>query len=318
MTPAELTAKIADVQNQLETYRRQLLFKRHKTRIICGSIAALGVVCVILAFVAFAAEWDLVWIGGIIAIIPLMIIGKNSAATKYQALYEQQLIPLLLQHFSPDLHYDPYQGITRNECLASTLVQGSIDRYNSWNLISGTYGETQLRFSLIHAEEEHQDKHGSHYDTLFQGVMFIADFNKNFSGHTYVRANRSQKYLGQIGHFLEKHKLGSDQFVELENPDFEKEFAVYTNNQVEARYILSPALIESLLKLKQRCSTETQYSFHDSTITVTIENSSALFTPNFKTPATNNQQLDLISNQLYFFLSIVNDLNLNTRIWSKA
>ena len=38
--------------------------------------------------------------------------------------------------------------------------------------------------------------------------------------------------------------------MKLENPDFEKTFDVYSTDQIEARYLLSPSMMERLLALE--------------------------------------------------------------------
>lgn len=42
------------------------------------------------------------------------------------------------------------------------------------------------------------------------------------------------------------------QNVKLEDPVFEREWEVYATDQIEARYILTPALMERMLEIKRR------------------------------------------------------------------
>ncbi len=50
------------------------------------------------------------------------------------------------------------------------------------------------------------------------------------------------------------NEMGSADFrpIEMENPDFEKGFAVYGTDQVEARYILTPAMMGKILDFRTK------------------------------------------------------------------
>ena len=67
-----------------------------------------------------------------------------------------------------------------------------------------------------------------------------ADFNKNFQGRTIILPDFAQNAFGDfIGSWLQSKNQAREELVKMDNPDFEKEFVVYSNDQIEARYILS-------------------------------------------------------------------------------
>ena len=68
----------------------------------------------------------------------------------------------------------------------------------------------------------------------------MADLGRSFPGNTTVYRNRWIKL-----------RFGFPR-VKLESPDFEKQFDVYGNDPVEARYLLTPLLMERILQLDQR------------------------------------------------------------------
>ena len=67
------------------------------------------------------------------------------------------------------------------------------------------------------------------------------DFNKHFNVKTYVLTDTAEKMFGFLGKKLQSMNSSRDDLVYLENPDFEKQFVVYSSDQIEARYILSPS-----------------------------------------------------------------------------
>lgn len=79
--------------------------------------------------------------------------------------------------------------------------------------------------------------------TVFQGFLVTCTFARPFEGLT-ILAN-DQGWLGNM--------MGSQDFngerIALEDPRFERVFEVFGSDQVEARYLLTPTLMEKILQL---------------------------------------------------------------------
>ena len=141
-----------------------------------------------------------------------------------------------------------------------------------------------------------------HTDRCF---FFIADFQKDFQGHTTILRNSLFKLSS------------SGSRVKLENPDFEKTFDVYSTDQIEARYLLSPSMMERLLALDREFNRNITISFRDSNILIAIPESRNHFEASIWKPMDDLSQLKNDFSMIHALVSIVEDLNLNTRIWSK-
>jgi hypothetical protein len=106
--------------------------------------------------------------------------------------------------------------------------------------------------------------------------------------------------------------------VKLEDPEFEKMFAVSSTDQIEARYILSPSMMRRLLDLRARHGNELHISFIGNHIYLALPQNSDLFEPpSLRTPLTVDAVRRIIAD-LQSVLCIVEELDLNTRIWSKG
>ncbi len=145
----------------------------------------------------------------------------------------------------------------------------------------------------------------------------IADFHKNFHGHTIVLPDTAEKIFGFLGKKMQSWNFTRDEVVHVENAEFEKEFVVYSNDQVEARYILSISMLQRILDLKKKYNTNIYLSFINSKVFVAIQHNNNLFEPAFKESITNTDYIRKFYTELASCLSIVDDLSLNTRIWSK-
>lgn len=112
--------------------------------------------------------------------------------------------------------------------------------------------------------------------------------------------------------------MNSGQLVELESSGFEQEFSVYSDNQITARYILSPSLMQRILDFKRQSRRTFYLSFVDGKLYIAISFSKSLFEARvFSTLLDYDIYRDYFTD-LLFAKSIVEELNLNRRIWSKG
>lgn len=170
--------------------------------------------------------------------------------------------------------------------------------------------KTSFICSEIIAEEKRvttdsKGRRQEHWIDIFRGFFFIADFNKNFQGQTVVFRNSWFKL-----------NLGK-QRVKLENPNFEKQFDVFSTDQVEARYILTPNLMERLLELDSRFPGKITVSFRDSSVIIAIPDQTNHFETNIWECQLNTDKLKREFGTLVNLFQIIHDLNLNLRIWTK-
>lgn len=88
--------------------------------------------------------------------------------------------------------------------------------------------------------------------------------NKRFSGKTIVRKDSTP-----IGNFLSGLTTKLER-VTLEDPIFERQFEVYSNDQVEARYLLTTSFMERLLELSALYDNKIECCFYDDNLLLKI------------------------------------------------
>ena len=227
--------------------------------------------------------------------------------------YKDEVIPAILNQIDTSLKYDRDGYISLDEFKKADIFM-SPDRYSGKDLIQGYVGETHVRFSLVDAEEEYEtqstDSDGkstseTHSSTIFEGLFFTADFNKHFRTNTLVRPHAAS---------LISKLFGSN--VIMEDPRFNKLFSVSSSDQVEVRYLLTPSLIEKLIDLRKRLG-EFQLSFAGGRLVLAIEQPDDLFEPDLSVSFNNSAQTQKLQNNIKSITSIVNELGLNNRIWTK-
>lgn len=113
--------------------------------------------------------------------------------------------------------------------------------------------------------------------TVFRGQCLRFRFHKRFYGRTLVARDKG---------FFNRFGGGSGlQLAKLEDPVFEKAFSVYTTDQVESRYLLTPDFMQRLVDLEETFrGGKLRCAFVDDEILVAVEGGDlfepgSLFTP---------------------------------------
>lgn len=300
-----LVQSLSSTLQSLEQKRKELKKQGHSTGIWVGGI-------ILVIGIAFSLYAHVALIGiGIAAGLALLAYYSciNAKSQELSTYYKQEVIAQILQSFCENTVFTPEEGI-KESTFRNCALFTSPDRYHTEDLIQGRVGKTDFCCAEIHAEERktrvNSKGQTSHYWVdIFKGFFFIADFQKDFQGHTTILRNSLFKLSS------------SGSRVKLENPDFEKTFDVYSTDQIEARYLLSPSMMERLLALDREFNKNITISFRDSNILIAIPESRNHFEASIWKPMDDLSQLKNDFSMIHALVSIVEDLNLNTRIWSK-
>jgi hypothetical protein len=248
-----------------------------------------------------------------IGIISLIGIGflRNGLFKSYDAEFSAHAIGNITKFIDKNLTYNRNAYISPNEYKASRLFLTSYDGYAGRDLVLGKLGKTEVKFSYLYTyyEEETEDSDGNkttHRYTIFDGLFFIADFNKRFSGEVYLFPHGFRFFSPRKG----------TKKIPLENPNFNDIFDVYGSDPVVSMYAISTSLMDRLLNFKQKTGSKINMSLIDSTLYLAISGYKPFKVPIFDT-VYNKEIYYGYLRQLKFASGIVDELNLNTRIWSK-
>lgn len=101
-----------------------------------------------------------------------------------------------------------------------------------------------------HLQEKRNSGKNTRWVTVFRGAILQIDFTRDFHGTTLVE--RARQHRGLFGGRKESIKLDGKQlgYVDIVNPDFEDDFCVYSDDQVEARYLVHPEYVERLMAVQ--------------------------------------------------------------------
>ena len=116
--------------------------------------------------------------------------------------------------------------------------------------ITGTYKDVEIDLfeTQLSKKERYTNSKGeteTRQKIVFTGIIVELTMNKSFDGKTVVK-----KDSGTVGNWLGKLSTSLTK-VKLEDHEFEDLFEVYSNDQIEARYLLTVSFVERLLELSK-------------------------------------------------------------------
>lgn len=300
-------ATLLPVLQELEK-ERQMLVRNFAMYMVGAVVLALpllayvhpiaGIAPIVIAFIAYYVKY-----------------GRVIAEKKNR--FKREVIGKTVTFIHEGLSYDHTRCIDQSTYFKSKLYLDNISRYNGDDLVSGVVDKTAIRFCELHTQQVRKSGKSTTVVTIFRGLFFIADFNKKFIGETFVLPDTAESTFGSLGTFFQKMNMSRPKLVKLEDIEFEKAFAVYGTDQIEARYILSTALMQRIMEFKKKTGKQISLSFIDSHVYIGIPVAKDLF----EAPMFSNMVNYTLIAEYYLYLAlcigIVEDLDLNTRIWTK-
>jgi len=299
---------------ELEKDREILRKKIIKIGVIYSIIAIILVITLLNNFVNFE----------ILAFIGIAYIAGGAFIYKYLIKdytheFKENIIRPLISQLDENLRYSPQMHIPSAHFSRSKIFTSSPDRVSGNDYVHGKIDNINIQFSDFHAEKKHKDSKGrTSWSTIFQGLFIVSEFNKNFKGSTIVLPDNAQSTFGDlIGGWLQSNNFSRDELVKMDNTSFEKEFVVYSNDQIEARYILTHSLMQKLLNYQKRSKHPIYVSFTSKNIHIAVEYNKDLFEPSvFHSLLKYKIAMEYVST-LHLAIGIVEELKLNQKLWSK-
>lgn len=141
-----------------------------------------------------------------------------------------------------------------------------------------------------------------------RGVIVRCEFNKNFQFNTYLTENNFferliNKVAGRIGK------------VNLEDVEFDKKFLVFSQDQVEARYLFTTSFMQRFKNIKTAFKAQyTRAEFKDVELVIFIRTNKNLFNIAKLTEGVTYQAFLELFEEVYSVISLVEQLKLNQKL----
>lgn len=244
-------------------------------------------------------------------IILIILAIAGSPLYLYRRKSKNQLMPELIKYFDGFIYQ--FEGN-----ISSAIVQKSrlINDYNAHSCddyFSGSYKNVEMVVSEEKFEKVttsyNNGKSREHRSNVFDGIIILLSMNKDFSGQTVVFQDKG--IFNKVVSW--SRNLSGLETIRLEDSLFEKEFEAYGTNQVEARYLLTTAFMERMLKLREAYkANRIEFSFFDNRLFITLATKKNMFeaTSLFKS-CLDRTLIDETFNQFLSIMAIIDILKLD-------
>ncbi len=186
-------------------------------------------------------------------------------------------------------------------------IANLVEKYTDSRFDDVFYGQYKgVNYEIIEAELIRRNVRGKCDQTLFTGCIVKLDMNKRFNGNTVI-------YPETLMH---KSPFKELRYTELEDCVFEKRFDVFTDDEVEARYLITPSFMERLSNLKTAFSAIKIYcSFYDKELLIGLYTEKDLFSiGSLRKPANDPKQFFTLFEQILSIIKLIDYFKLNQKI----
>ena len=290
----------------------ELLRKKARNISLIGTIST--IVVDIIVFIITRSPAFIISVLAIGLVITALL--SSGPTKKFTLAFKNTFVLKSLKSIFSDLMYQPEKGIAE-EVIGNTGMMFMGDRYSSNDYISGRYKNIPVVQADVHIEEKHEssdsDGHSTtHWVTIFRGRWMIFDFNKKFKANIQV----SQKGFGnsKLNNWGSKIKYKK---VMLEDQMFNNKFKTYAHEELDAFYVLTPAMIEKIKNLTNSISGKLLFCFIDNKLHVGVQNNKDSFEHGIFTKMNEEKVTNMISQDIKLITDFVDELNLDNDLFRK-
>lgn len=187
-------------------------------------------------------------------IISAWVMINNSVKSKFNKEFKSKIYPLFFSALDIKYRVSTASDIGFfEECFKRTGILTRYDNISVDDVLQGTY--KNLDYQLLELKVSYEQKQGKSSKTVvvFNGACLVIPSNKPFTSMTVVKSDMS---------FLNPNNINDLIQVKLEDVEFEKIFEVYSNDQVEARYLLTTAFMSRLVDYTKEKKSSIYVIFH--------------------------------------------------------
>jgi hypothetical protein len=177
----------------------------------------------------------------------------------YNAMYKMQFLPAIIEEsFDKVYTFEPQNGLSR-EIVQKSGIFPTFDFIATNDYLRASYNEMNFEYCDLQLQEEHEERDADGdsrtvIDTVFLGVFIIAEYDHFVDTPVYITAG------------------GGKGNVTTESEQFNRLFSVKSESEVDALRILSPAMIDHILSIKEFAKNEINLAFFDDRIYFNTKN----------------------------------------------
>lgn len=242
--------------------------------------------------------------GRIINIIILGFLIYHWIKKSFEKKVKRKIMQRVCKCFEYLFWIENYNKTEKFEQLPNFNETGLTSYYTTFNIDDAFVGEHKnVKFDII--ESELIRGCGKNSKTIFKGVFILLDMNKNFNTHTII----TQDSLSHTSPLNNLHH------TELEDIQFEKRYDVFTDNDVEARYLITPSFMERLNNIELCFNGKISCAFYKEKLILAIRTKHDLFSIcSLLKPTYDSKQFETMFNEIYSLIELIEYFKLDQKI----
>jgi hydroxymethylpyrimidine pyrophosphatase-like HAD family hydrolase len=188
--------------------------------------------------------------------------------TIYYKSFKKKLIARIIKYVNPNLNYDNLRKVEDYEYFnADFFTNTNVINYGD-DHVTGTINGVNVEFSeFLSKYIDKADQKAAGNEFQFRGLFFAVEFKHNFKANIILKTS-GLPYSAD------------EEDVEIGNEAFDKLFYVKVPKGKEnIKQVLTPRIIEALLKVRDDCPNEFMVSFKDNNFYLAIVHEEDLFEP---------------------------------------
>ncbi|MCF8363440.1 MAG: DUF3137 domain-containing protein [Prolixibacteraceae bacterium] len=198
---------------------------------------------------------------------------------KYREYYKKEVFKEVIHAIKPDWRYEFDHCVLQDEYLNSNLFNHKYNLYQGGDYVEGQLGHAHIKCSELKTKYKtvDYDKNGKRlyvWHTIFNGLFLHAQTSQNIKGETHIiPVNLANDKIDS------KLKNQNEINLNSENTDYKKAFKIYSTDEEQARAVITPQLLELLMKFYGKHKYPLYFSFTGSNIYCALSLKKDLFEP---------------------------------------
>lgn len=240
-------------------------------------------------------------------------------AAELNIFFKAKLLPRLFAHFFDEVRFDPFDGPSPEQIDRALLIPAPVRGVHSEGKIHGRIGKLRFECSeasllpsqpkvrgiMTKAQRERNritQMYGMERPKGYvSGLIFKAEFPKGFQGITLFRPNEVPGWTimqgkgGKLSRYDPEARKQTEEGrelepVNLEDPEFEKAYSVFSTDQLQARSILTPNFMERIKDFDRKWGDKVFMSFRGQELLIAVHTEKRLLRPHLDVPIGSRQR----------------------------
>lgn len=304
-------------QDFLSAFRRDCLIalteledKRKKFAILFKFLIFLNIIGVIVCFmISIFKTGTAEPIIALFTVLFLILFASTVISKKIIGSKVKKVVMPKLCNAIKNITWIPNANINHGLYKLAGIITSNYDEVEVDDTFNGNYDG--VNYSIIEAVykdiyyKEVDGKREKKVDIVFNGLLIAIDMNKKFDSHTLISPQGLFHFSG----------VGGLKHTVLEDIIFEKNYDVFTNNEVEARYLITPAFMERFNNIKMSFKADSiRCAFYENKLIIGLETSKDMFEPcSIWKPLHDEKQYFEIFEEVLSIIKLIDHFKLNEK-----